>query len=69
MSGYRTIPTKDTFDVDERLGGLVTVRQLAFAIGAFALTYITYIASASFLAPSDAVIPTAAVFFLCMLFT
>ncbi len=69
MSGYRTIPTKDTFDVDERLGGLVTVRQLAFAIVAFALTYITYVISASIVSPSDAVIPTAAVFFLCMLFT
>lgn len=69
MSGYRTIPTKDTFDVDERLGGLVTVRQLAFAIVAFALTYLTYAVSATFLSPADAVLPTVAVFFVCMLFT
>ncbi|MCL6088593.1 MAG: DUF87 domain-containing protein, partial [Candidatus Marsarchaeota archaeon] len=70
MTGYRTIPTKDTFDVDERLGGLVTVKQLGMLILTFAITYGTFVVFNEVLAgSSDAIIPTAAVFFVCMLFT
>ncbi|VVB57547.1 Uncharacterised protein [uncultured archaeon] len=70
MTGYRTIPTKDTFDVDERLGGLITVKQLAMLILTFALTYVTYAFFSELMGgSSDAIIPAATVFFGCMLFT
>ncbi len=69
MSGYRTIPTKDTFDVDERLGGLITVRQLAFLIITLALTYLTFAVASQVLSGPDAIMPTVGVFFVCMLVT
>lgn len=62
MPGYRTIPTKDTFDVEERLGGIVTVKQLAFFIVAVVATYATYILGGSVLSSSDAFSLAALVF-------
>ena len=70
MTGYRTIPTKDTFDVDERLAGLLTVKQLGLLILTFALTYGTFVFFNELLkGSSDAIIPTATVLFVCILFT
>lgn len=69
MPGYRTIPTKDTFDVEERLGGIVTIRQLAYIAVSIFLTYGTLVfATQVFENPSDAVYPAAAVGFICLMF-
>ncbi|GEM_PF-3366645 len=70
MPGYRTIPTKDTFDVDERLGGIITIKQLGYLVIAFFLTYVSAILSFDFFkGGSDAVYLPAAIFFLSLLFT
>jgi len=70
MAGYRTIPTKDTTDVDEKLGGVVTVRQLAYLLLTFILTYIAYtIADEVFNGSSDSIYLWGPVLFLCLLFT
>lgn len=69
MSGYRTIPTKDTFDVDERLGGVVTIKQLTLLIFSFALTYATFLISAQYFEdPSDSIYVWGSVLFFSLLF-
>lgn len=70
MPGYRTIPTKDTFDVDERLGGIVTVKQLAYLIVGFIITYAVFVVSNELLGgSSDSIFIWGTVLFLCLMFT
>jgi len=70
MPGYRTIPSKDTFDVDEKLGGLVTVKQLAYILVGFLLTYAAAVISNDALeGSSDSVYIWGTVLFFSLLFT
>ncbi|MFH0926976.1 MAG: hypothetical protein V1822_00150, partial [Candidatus Micrarchaeota archaeon] len=70
MPGYRTIPSKDTFDVDERLGGIVTLKQLAYPILGFLITYGSYLVADSLLeGSSDSIFIWGTVLFGCLLFT
>ena len=70
MSGYRTIPTKDTFDVDEKLGGIITVKQLAFLIIGFVITYAVFVISNDMLGgSSDSIFIWGSVLFIALLFT
>ncbi|MCX8163610.1 MAG: DUF87 domain-containing protein [Candidatus Micrarchaeota archaeon] len=69
MPGYRTIPSKDTFDIEERLGGIITIKQLVYLVITFALTYFTMIISSDwFENPSDSIYVWGTVLFLCLVF-
>ncbi|MFN3910302.1 MAG: hypothetical protein ACK4J0_03680, partial [Candidatus Anstonellaceae archaeon] len=69
MPGYRTIPSKDTFDIDEKLGGIITIKQLVYLIITFVLTYISMVLSADlFENPSDSIYVWGTVLFLCLIF-
>ncbi|MEM4137710.1 MAG: DUF87 domain-containing protein [Candidatus Anstonellaceae archaeon] len=69
MPGYRTIPSKDTFDIDEKLGGIITIKQLLYLVVTFVLTYITMVVSAEwFENPSDSIYAWGTVLFLCLIF-
>ncbi len=65
MTGYRTIPTKDAMDVDERLGGLITVKQLAYLIAALFATGASYFLSAQIFGsgPETIYLPVVVLFF------
>jgi hypothetical protein len=69
MPGYRTIPSKDTFSIDEKLGGIITIKQLVYLIITFLLTYATMIISKDFFADeTDTIYAWGTVLFLCLVF-
>ncbi len=69
MPGYRTIPSKDTFDVDEKLGGVVTVKQLAYLLVGLLITYFSFIISNElFEGSSDSIYVWGSVLFFSLLF-
>ncbi|MFH1306040.1 MAG: DUF87 domain-containing protein, partial [Candidatus Micrarchaeota archaeon] len=70
MPGYRTIPTKDTFDVDEKLGGMITVKQLAYILVSFVITYASFVVSNETMGgSSDSIFIWGTVLFLSLMFT
>jgi len=69
MSGYRTIPSKDTFDIDEKLGGIITIKQLIYLIATLIITYFSMLVANEIVQePSDAIYVWGTVLFLCLVF-